>query len=129
MSNLITFLRARLDEDEEAASAASPGPWHLNEEGDRVLAVDDITVAEAFALSDRQLRATAKHIVRHDPARALTDVEAKRGILAVHRPYVPEPDQKCLGCAGGIQWERCPVLRALALAYADHPHHSQDWRL
>ncbi|MFD9564369.1 DUF6221 family protein [Streptomyces sp. NPDC059994] len=71
---------------------------------------------------------TAEHIVRHDPARVLREVEAKRRLLAVHRPYVDEPDQACLGCAGGIMWRSCPVWRALAAVYADRPGYRQEWR-
>lgn len=77
----VAWVRAQLDATEAAAKAASPGPWHLNAEHDEVLAVDDIEVAEIFALSNRQLRATAEHIVLHDPAAVLADVEAKRAIL------------------------------------------------
>jgi hypothetical protein len=75
------FLTARLDEDEAVARAASPGPWHPNAELDEVLAMDGITVADGFALSGPQTRATTEHIARHDPARVLADVEAKRRIV------------------------------------------------
>ncbi|MGW4422556.1 DUF6221 family protein [Streptosporangium sp. NPDC004631] len=81
MSDLIAFFRARLDEDERWALAASPGPWSENAESDEVLAVDGITVADGFALSGNQLRATVAHIARHDPARVLAEVAAKRRLL------------------------------------------------
>ena len=72
--------------------------------------------------------AVAGHIARHDPARVLAEVDAKRRMLAIHHPYVPEPDQACLGCAGGIVWTDCPVLRLLALPYASHPDYRAEWR-
>jgi len=126
--DLAAFVRARVDADEAEALAASPGPWHVTAEQDEVLAVDGERVADGFALSGRQLRATTRHIARHDPARVLRDVAAKRRLLAVHRPYVVEPDQACLGCAGDNVWERCPVLRALAAVYDDHPDYREEWR-
>jgi hypothetical protein len=121
---LVTFLRARLDEDERAARAASPGPWHLNAEGDEVLAVDDVTAAECFALSNRQLRATAAHIARHDPARVLREVEAKRQMILSHMPVSMVAGWGC--SADGITGY-CSAMRFLALLYADHPEYRPEW--
>lgn len=139
--DLIAFLKARLDEDEQEALAASPGPWKANAEQDEVLAVDDIEVAVGFALSGNQLRATVRHIVRHDPERVLRDVEAKRRIVARHAgPHVcGEPAEEY------EQWEivmidgepgqeqvmyvrPCGDLRDLAARYADHEGYREEWR-
>ncbi|MCX4993825.1 DUF6221 family protein [Streptomyces longwoodensis] len=128
MDELVAWLRAQLDEDERTAQAASPGPWYVNAEHDEVMAVDDVTVAEGFALSGRQLRATVDHIARHDPARVLREIDTKRRLLDLHRPYVPEPNQSCLGCAGGIMFSSCPVVRLLALSYTDRPGYREEWR-
>jgi hypothetical protein len=131
MDDLIAFLRARLDEDADLALAASPGPWHPDEEHDEVHAVDDIVVAEGFALSGRQLRATVDHIARHDPARVLAEVEAKRHIIDWHRQ--PTQDEfedgtyRTMGCRCYGGWP-CPTLRALAAPYADHPDYRDTWR-
>ncbi|MGW4703253.1 DUF6221 family protein [Streptomyces sp. NPDC004285] len=120
MDDLIAFLRARLDDDAELALAASPGPWHPDEEHDEVLAVDDVTVAEGFALSGRQLRATVDHIARHDPARVLAEVDAKRRRL----------DQIAEAIAAGHDsYDLAAVLLPLeALPYADHPDYQDTWR-
>lgn len=136
MSDLIEFLRARLDEDEQTALAASPGPWAPNDECDEVLAVDGERVADGFALSGRQLRATVDHIARHDPARALREVEAKRRILARHQPIEVFGIMLCTHCgvvAGGqsaraaMSWP-CPELRDAAAAHSDHPDYRDEWR-
>jgi hypothetical protein len=104
-----------LDEDEAAAQAASPGPWHVSAESDEVLAADGITVADGFALSGRQLRATTEHIARHDPARVLREVEAKRAILGwADSPALPG-------------YERGYVIGALAAVYRDHPDYDPAW--
>ncbi len=57
----------------------------------------------------------AGHIVRHDPARVLADVAAKRRILAeLEGPF-------------GLDLEALnAVVRHLATAYADHPDY-RDW--
>ncbi|MFB4285689.1 DUF6221 family protein [Nonomuraea sp. MTCD27] len=119
MDDLIAFLRARLNEDEQEALAASPGPWKANAEQHEVLAVDDIEVATGFALNGEQLRATVRHIVRHDPARVLREVEAKRRMLQAHIGYY--------GLGMDEYWP-IPTLTLLALPYANHPDYREEWR-
>lgn len=118
MDDLIAFYRARLDELEQAAIAASPGPWAANAEHDEVLRVDDgITVADGFALSGRQLRATVDHIVLHDPVRTLRRVAAGRKLIEL--------------CGEG--WvEHGGHLDAIELAvqeWDDYPEFDQRWRM
>lgn len=127
--NLIEFLRARLDEDAALAEAASPGPWRLNAESDEVLAVDGITVAEGFALSGRQLRATTGHIARHDPTRVLTEVEAKRGIIDWYATRIglaqgDDGDDYENVTGGTLEY----VLRGLGIVYTGHPDYRPEWR-
>lgn len=140
MDDLIAFLNARLDDDERLASAASPGPWSENAESDEVMAVDGITVCDGFALSGNQLRATVAHIARHDPARVLAEVEAKRRILDEHRPIVDgdrdpawPPPGHCAECWSPKHedyhpWP-CRIVRLLALSYADHEDYREVWKL
>ncbi|NJP93920.1 hypothetical protein HCN51_31550 [Nonomuraea sp. FMUSA5-5] len=133
MDELVMFLRARLDEDEQEALAASPGPWKANAEQDEVLAVDDIEVATGFALSGEQLRATVRHIVRHDPPRALREVASKRRIIDREVERAREGWRRRLEehrmtfdeWAGHFRWE---TLDLLAAAYADHPEYQEQWR-
>ena len=66
---LVEFLKARLDEDERIAKAGSEpgGPVWPN--------------------SDSETRTPQmEHARRHDPARVLAEVEAKRRILDEHEP-------------------------------------------
>lgn len=81
MSEIADFLRARYAERRAIALAASPGPWHPNEEHDEVVAEDGITVADGFALSSRQVRATIDHIAAYDPLDTLADLDAKLAIV------------------------------------------------
>lgn len=81
MSEIADFLRARYAERRAIAEAASPGPWHANDEADEVVAVDGLTVAEGFALSGRQLRATVDHIAANDPTDVIADLDARLALV------------------------------------------------
>lgn len=121
---LTEFLLARIAEDEAVALAASPGPWRVdpnNPEG--VLAVDDIQVVDAFALSGPQTRATATHIALYDPARVLAECEAMRRIVELHGgDYDGE-------CSSPSHLDGpCRTLRALATPHADHPDYQPEWK-
>jgi hypothetical protein len=122
LDDLITFLRARLDEDEQAAAAAAGQQTYY-----------DWEVREAEPHEQPEVRATgtsyqvvsgvddstAEHIARHDPARVLREVEAKRRLI-----------QWCVWMVGDFRgsdvWK--DVLPLLALPYADHPDYRDEWR-
>lgn len=125
MDDLVQFLRARLDEEQTEAEAASPGPWTVNAEGDEVLAVDGIAVADGFALSGRQLRATTAHIARHDPDAVLRRVEAWRRLLFQFEQRGNSVRAVVAPSSGGV-WD--DMLRLLALPYADHDDYRPEWR-
>ncbi len=81
----------------------------------------------------------AGHIARHDPARVLREVAAKRRIMELHQeglsndfPMGVEPaegDILCMTCDDRAlkQYYPCPTLRLLALPYADHADYRADW--
>ncbi|WP_326763512.1 DUF6221 family protein [Streptomyces sp. NBC_01591] len=73
----------------------------------------------------------AAHIARRDPARALREVEAKRGLL--ERYEEPETggalsDSFNKFTAGMECTVPLEVFRHLTLPYADHPDYREDWR-
>src|SRR6516162_9337625 len=82
--DLAAFLRARLDEDEAAANATTPGPWMAGAE--RAHLVDNVVygqsewpdhIQQVCNVNYAQHKAgNATHIARHDPARALREVAA-----------------------------------------------------
>ena len=94
MTDLVAFLRARLDEDERIARDGEGACWHVDycdEDGPVFMA-------------------------RFDPARVLREVEAKRRIVGwADSPALPDA-------------EYFYVLTALALPYADHGDHREEWR-
>lgn len=151
MSDIADFLRARIAERRALAEAASPGPWHANEEADEVLAVDGITVADGFALSGRQLRATVQHIAANDPNDVIADCDAKLALiddlLAERHEVVGDCWYTCAAATeehdGGEtcndDWRGRPCncgrdarvnrrLAILARPFAGHPDHKgEEW--
>lgn len=95
-SELVLFLRARLDEDEQVARASADS---------RV----DLVYASPYS----------EHIARHNPARVLRDVAAKRLMLA----FLGSPDMP----PGEGRYVAERALFLLALSYADHPGYNKQW--
>ena len=135
--DLITWLRAQLDEDERVAREASGDPWvtgtsvgyPYSRPGDVYAIAHDGTAAR-IAMGTRcgpdiSAEQSSDHIARHDPARVLAEVEAKRRILnwldmaedwMFDKSYGGQPD--------------CDTVRSLlALPYADRAGFMEDWRV
>src|SRR5690554_5666985 len=125
MDGLVEFLRAQLDEDERVARAADGESYWLDE-GD----------------------ATGDFLHHHDPARVLAEVAAKRRILELHESWpvlVETPPEFTTDTADlrsvsvsmsrrimwltqqeyrarfGVEPPPAPIVRLLALPYADRP--------
>lgn len=107
---LIQFLRDRLNEDEQVARSAGDG-WYSYDPEQQI----------AFVSPE-----DSRHIARHDPARILREVEAKRVLLADYERFVAERRRMMGG------WDSypkvSPVLTAFAAVYADHPDCDEAWR-
>ncbi|TDD85899.1 hypothetical protein E1293_10450 [Actinomadura darangshiensis] len=122
--DLVEFLRARLDRDEQIARACSGAPWKANPSGTVNTDTDD----PAY-VSTAENDAYAEHIARHDPSRTLAEVSARRQILDDYEKQswiigqghaTPELE--------AAQAVRESVLRLLALPYATHPAYREQWR-
>lgn len=149
---LVQFLRDRLDEDEAVARRAceyAEASWKLDEEfGETILwwppepRVAEKEREHGLPVTSDQWRGQtigssgqciAPHMARHDPARVLREVEAKRQILRVLesaevalRNTEPgkEPHELMTGAANSLR----AAVRLLALPYADHEAYSEDWK-
>lgn len=139
--NIVDFIRTRLDEHEQAARAATSGPWRW--EGDVVEGVADEAgwhestlrspVGDVLEVTGEHttgyLRlgtADAAHIARHDPARVLAEVEAKRQLLALFDTEMWSDPVTATDRARRADAEM--ALCFLALPYHDHPDHDESWR-
>lgn len=172
MSDVAEFLKARLDEDEAMARAADvkqgDPEWfathHLGGHTVRSKRNSRPTarVQDLAGDDERDLtgildgRAVSEHIARHDPARVLREVEAKRAVLAFHEQWPvltqtpPEFEavdsgdinQMAYRMSQRMEWlttqeyvakfghepPTAPMLIALAAVYADHPEYRDEWR-
>lgn len=132
---MVAWLVTQLNELEATARAASPGPWRATAEHDEVIAVDDVTVAEGFALSGQQLRATVDYIVANDPQSVLDLVAAERAMLELHRDagsgrnygYVEHACAVCgIADSYAMPWP-CDTLRLLASGLRNRPGCDPQW--
>jgi hypothetical protein len=112
VDDLVQFLRERLDEDEQTARAAG-GKWiELPKNWVTAPPDDDETSRRrvALVLHDGE----RAHILRHNPARVLAEIEAKRALLR-----------------GAEEWEGGTllyyILAPLARVYRDHPDFDPAW--
>ncbi|MCM1972297.1 DUF6221 family protein [Streptomyces sp. G1] len=150
MDDFVQWLRAQLDEDERIARAATPGPWRydpgkhhhivgtpLFEEA--VFAgppgSDATCVAGTGETDDRQSMADAAHIARHDPARVLREVDAKRQLLTELEAAESAMDQASRD-GDTIRYNSVRaewvvlrrVVRRDAAVYAHRPGYRPEWR-
>lgn len=107
IAGLVTALNAGLDEDEQAAKAASPGPWTVGLA--RTAEVGELgifsggagVVGSGYEGGGVWDRSDADHIARHDPARELREVAAKRDLIAaiLAEPHAYIPGDEFYSCA------------------------------
>jgi hypothetical protein len=98
---------------------------------------------EQYVEGTGRMFAGSHAIVSMAPHRAVAECEAKIRVLAVHniwdRVYPHnadnDGDMRCVGCGfDGVEEvvtshvDNCPVLRALALPYADWPGYRAEWK-
>lgn len=131
MDDLTAFLLARLEEDEQGAVAIfRDHTWSAYREGG-----DDGWAVEGAHSGDPSCivgdEAMANHIARHDPARVLADVAAKRKLVEFWSLAYRNP--KDAARFSGADWDRVRgggqwTLKLLALPYADHPDYHENWK-
>lgn len=123
MTDLVEFLRARLKEDLDWATMAKnqsgSGDWEP-EVGENAPTLARVRIGhDRFFESIGEEGFAVEHIARHDPARVLREVEAKRRIVDDFTHWQPhDPGFDALE----------PVVRLLALPYADHEDFREEWK-
>jgi hypothetical protein len=115
VEDLVQWLRAQLDEDERtarAADAAKDDNWWWGPDSES---------------------AAERHVARHDPARVLREIDAKRQLIELHQERLEQGygSDVCAECDfGGVSqtYYPCATLRLLALPYTDQPGYQEAWR-
>lgn len=132
---LIEFLHARLDEDEQVAKNAPvndgcipPAHWTVSTHwADQQRVV--MGTADDFALPTPE---HATHVARHDPARVLREVQAKRAVLDLRdaltdrRAVLSEYTMRTTHTEAGVE-SYDHVIQHMAAVYADHPQYQSEW--
>jgi hypothetical protein len=120
MNDLVTFLRACLDEDERVAQAlAQTAPWGVYEHrGAGYWAIEDVLGQELLVVGSPSL---TQHIARHDPARVLAEVAAKRAIVE----WIEDTRAVC--DLDGYPFDSDTPLLHLAAIYSDRPGYRSEW--
>lgn len=135
--DIAAFVRARLDEDEAAAQAATEGPWIAEvsgETGHCVIPSDAQSTREHVAKTQLYAAAfDADHIAAHDPARVLREVATWRAVveeleqaeftLSTTGPGTP-PHDIMTGATNTLR----RTMRHLAAIWSDHPKYKAEWR-
>ena len=132
------FLSGRLDEKEAIAQAATAGPWHIPEHDPLFYCVDSSDGSGRICkFGDRSCGDDVNnslHIVRHDPARVLRDIAAKRVVLAEYAAFREVMDeqqaageQTGAGVSSGARLLE-HLIRVFAAVDCDHPDYDRRWR-
>ncbi|MEI5520682.1 DUF6221 family protein [Streptomyces brasiliscabiei] len=141
--SLVVFLRARYDEDERIAQAAcwddqsdawtARPPQASYERYTVVDYLDDGVVAVTPENADAD--GVGQHIARHDPARVLREIDAKRQTLAELEAAELAMDRASRDRdtarynAVRAEWVVLRrVVRRDAAVYSDHPSYLEEWR-
>lgn len=145
MHDLAAFIRARLDEDEQAARAVERPHWdthdtHVDTGGHCAVVLgrnpDDqwdsklVAWLPTFTFPGWDVPgpwASARHIARHDPARVLREVKAKRRIVDA---AVATWNASCDPAGDfwvGLAPTQTATLRLLASCRSDHPDYRPEW--
>jgi hypothetical protein len=137
MDDLVQWLRAQLDEDEQIARAVEDrsAPWDGQWMADGDSAVRTVNGHVLFYRHDSgPLKpGLADYVAEWDPARVLRDIDAKRAIVARYefvcteasRTTITEEEREVWVQVGGTL-QSC-VLQ-LALPYTDRPGYRDEWR-
>lgn len=147
--DLVEWLRAQLDADQEIAKVAIQGPWrtgaiaehlvddviygtspyaHSGPGGDKIVQVANLEMAW-------EKKQNAAHITRWDPSRVLREVEAKRKILDLTDRMAADAAD-ILADSDALDPSEALTLGAtardlrhwLAAIYSDRPGYQEEWR-
>ncbi|MEV8639454.1 DUF6221 family protein [Streptosporangium sp. NPDC051023] len=124
--DLISFLRARFDEDEQVVRV-DPGfsqEWHT--ERARADPHDEsracVRSSQGDVITGDVDVERARHIAHYDPARMLRDVQARQHTLVRCQEEMLSGIPRLVHFAKRTLWE-------MAQPYADHDDYQEEWKL
>ncbi|MBF6540768.1 hypothetical protein IU418_26530 [Nocardia farcinica] len=132
MSNIVTFIEARLAEDEAAARKAADFPYDAPSDAPWVSM--QLRVRRGVAMTSDE------HFARHDPARVLRQAGVLRALVAGHDrdewfEFDDETTGSCKACSSYcpecrslVRWP-CGTLRMVAGVWRNHPDYRPEWAL
>ena len=134
MSDVVAFIRARLDEQEAAARAATwpdeTGEWRIAAAG-MMVSVTTHGALRDLAFVDSPAEAALVHAAEHDPAWVLRQVAELRAVVDAADlgvSQVPRPAAGSVVSAASMGWViGDAVLRHLAAIWSDHPDYDPAW--
>lgn len=130
MDDLVRWLGEQLDEDERIARDADPGPWKSESLGRHNQAAIKLAAPTSLIQFDgSRAAANGMHASRHDPARVLREIDAKRRMIDTFTRRYEASKASSTTTATGAHWVMlADTLRLLALPYADRPGYREEWR-
>lgn len=126
MTDVVEFVLARLDEDAVAARAVKP-LGHVVDMGGKRLNERFIHGRMSYSGEDgagrfESDRAAHAHFARHDPARVLDDLHAKRWLVERAAHVMTHSSNH----AEVTAWLH--VVQRLAVPYGDHSEYRSEWK-
>jgi hypothetical protein len=119
VEDLVQWLRAQLDEDEQTAREASNRRWLVQ---DNIIELYPEREDDGFM--SWPTRSDARHAANWEPARVLREIDAKRQILGRYEEL--RADKSGIG---DVEEEyQYFLLRLLAAVYEDRPGWRKEWR-
>lgn len=127
MDDLARWLGQQLDEDERIARGADPGPWKSESLGRHDQAAIKLAAPTSLIQFDgSRAAANGMHVSRHDPARVLREIDAKRQLLNLYAE-VAANDVDDVEYANGWANALGVAVRLLAAPYSDRPGFREEW--
>lgn len=132
MDELVRWLGEQLDADAATAEAAPPGPWSMDGSGSIVAADDTRVVCSVGGTIDGRVSRwpegpVVEHVLAHDPARVLREINAKRELLSRYKAMAADV-LVMTGVESILSEYRRVVLPNLAAGYSDRPGYREEWR-
>jgi hypothetical protein len=135
MTDLISFVRARLTDREVLAKAATNGPWESLDHGDRLIApygADGEDFEYVLTSEPAENGDDADYVAAHHPAWTLADIAAKRAIIYAYEFTVAQYEKLIAHRVGtweaGLMASAEDAVRHIAAIDSSHPDYDETWK-